>query len=62
MPIMRECPFCGGAVKAREGFMGLVFVRCRKCGATVSFDNDECNRGPWKALEYFNRRVNEYER
>ena len=62
MPIMRECPFCGGIVKAKEGFMGLLLFRCQACGATVSFDNDECNREPRKALEYFNRRVKEYER
>ena len=61
MPIMRECPFCGGNVKVRQNFWALIF-ECQTCGAKVRFDNDECNREPRKALEYFNRRVKEYER
>ena len=61
MPIMRECPFCGGYVKVRPNFWSLIF-ECQNCGAKVRFDNDECEKEPRKALEYFNGRVNEYER
>ena len=61
MPIMRECPFCGGNVKVSQRFLALIF-ECQTCGAKVRFDNDECDREPRKALEYFNRRVKEYER
>ena len=61
MPMMRECPFCGGKVKVRQNFWALIF-ECQTCGAKVKFDNDECEDELWKALEYFNRRVMENER
>jgi tRNA(Ile2) C34 agmatinyltransferase TiaS len=51
------CPFCGGKIKLK-GLMGLLFFKCQKCGATISFDNDECNKTPEKAYEYFEKRAN----
>ena len=61
MPIMRECPFCGGNVKVRQNFWALIF-ECQTCGAKVKFDNAECDKEPRMALEYFNRRFEERER
>ena len=37
------------------------FFKCKSCHATVSFDNDECNTTPSKAMEYFNKRVSDTE-
>ncbi len=53
------CPFCGGEVKVTHGMTGVPFwfFRCKKCGAIVSFDNDECNHNPEKAKGYFERRA-----
>lgn len=57
---LEPCPFCGGQVVTYTGIMGteLRFFKCtnRKCGATVSFDNQECNTQPKKAIERFNSR------
>lgn len=53
------CPFCGGEVKVTHGMIGVPFwfFKCTKCGATVSFDNDECNFKPDTALQYWNGRT-----
>lgn len=55
----KPCPFCGGEINVTHGFIGAPFwfFKCRECGATISFDNDECNTEPNKAKEYFERRV-----
>ena len=50
------CPFCGGEIYVK-GLMGLLFFKCKKCGATTSFDNDECNKTPTKAFDYFEKRA-----
>lgn len=56
---LKQCPFCGGKAKATHGVMGVpfIFIKCGQCGAVVSFDNNECNHAPHKAIEYFNRRM-----
>mgnify|MGYP004551981749 FL=1 len=56
---LEPCPFCGGNVYATHGMIGaeLVFIKCKKCGAVMSFDNAECNSDPIKAIDYFNRRT-----
>ena len=53
------CPFCGGEVNITHGMIGAPFwfFKCQKCGATISFDNDECNHNPDKAKDYFKRRA-----
>lgn len=56
MTNIKNCPFCGGKIYIK-GLMGLLFFKCKKCGATTSFDNDECNANPTKAFDYFERRV-----
>jgi transposase-like protein len=55
-----QCPFCGGEIRVTHGYIyaPFWFFKCKKCGAVVSFDNDECNRNPERAKEYFKRRVN----
>lgn len=57
-PDLAPCPFCGGQVVTYTGIMGtsLRFFKCKKCGATISFDNVECNTAPQKAVERFNNR------
>ena len=56
--LVKNCPFCGGKVRATHGLINApwYFFKCRKCGAVVSFDNDECNATPIKAINYFNSR------
>lgn len=54
---LKPCPFCQGEAKVYVGFMGLLYVRCDECGAIVSFDNSYCNKEPQKAIEYWNRRI-----
>lgn len=54
------CPFCGGEVKVkvkRSFTIPFWLFKCKKCGATVSFDNDECHHNPEKPKEYFERRA-----
>ncbi len=53
------CPFCGGNVQITNGISVLpfLFFKCTKCGAVISFDNEECNYNPKKAKEYFERRT-----
>lgn len=55
----KPCPFCGGTIKETNGIIGAPFwfFKCKGCGAIVSFDNDECNADPSKAMSYFNNRV-----
>lgn len=55
------CPFCGGQIKITHGHIcaPFWFFKCKKCGAVVSFDNDECNINPEKAKQYFERRTTE---
>lgn len=39
---LKPCPFCGGKVTAVPGLMaGITMIHCRKCGATVSFQQKE---------------------
>ncbi len=58
---LKKCPFCGGQVKTKQGVIGvpIIFIKCKQCGAVISFDNNECNHAPGKAVEYFNRRMQE---
>ena len=44
----KGCPFCGGEIRITHGYTlaPFWFFKCKKCGAVVSFDNDECNRQP----------------
>lgn len=54
------CPFCGSEVRKYKNLFGaLMMFKCsdRKCGATISFDNDECNNKPETAEAYFVRRA-----
>ncbi len=53
------CPFCGGEVNITRGMLEVRFwfFKCKKCGAVVSFSNDECDHNPEKAKEYFERRI-----
>jgi hypothetical protein len=54
---LESCPFCGGRAYVNESVFGsLLLFRCAACGATISFDNDTCNKEPIKAIEYFNKR------
>lgn len=55
----KPCPFCGGKINMTHGFIkaSFWFFKCRVCGATIAFDNNECNTEPNKAKEYFERRV-----
>lgn len=57
---VKSCPFCGGEIHITHGFINAPFwfFKCRKSGAVISFDNDECNAEPSKAKAYFERRVN----
>ena len=60
MSELKSCPFCGGKA-------GLVYrepvscVVCRKCGATGAMGSDsyEVGDGKEKAIEAWNRRVND---
>lgn len=56
---VKPCPFCGGEIKVTHGYINAPFwfFKCKKCGAVISFDNDECNAEPIKAKEYFERRA-----
>ena len=56
---LKKCPFCGGTVRATHGIMGVpfVFIKCKQCGAVISFDNIDCNINPDSAVKYFNRRA-----
>lgn len=56
---LKPCPFCGGETKSVKRNVcneKIYFIKCYKCGATISFDNLVCNNNPIKALDYFNRR------
>ncbi len=58
---LQPCPFCGSGVATYMwGVLGtrLRFFKCtnKKCGATISFDNKECNTQPEKAIEKYNNR------
>jgi uncharacterized OB-fold protein len=57
---MKPCPFCGGKVKGtlRNLFAGVIlFIKCTKCGAVISFDNARCICKPAEAVEYYNTRA-----
>ena len=56
---LEPCPFCGGEIIRILGVGGVNFFKCqnRKCGATVSFDNDFCNTFTEQAVTMFNRRL-----
>lgn len=56
MDKLKPCPFCGGKVNTTINF-GLLFFKCKRCGAVISFDNKECNQKPIKSCEYFNTRT-----
>lgn len=66
---LKPCPFCGGQARIADGMTVVptrtergikgtqaTFIKCRQCGAIISFDNDECDCNPGKAVKYFNRR------
>lgn len=55
---IKGCPFCAGEINVTHGLINApyLFFKCRACGAIVSFDNDECNHNPRKAMQYFERR------
>lgn len=55
---LKPCPFCGGQARVTRGVRGIpfIFIKCRQCGAVISFDNDRCNYNPCEAVKYFNRR------
>lgn len=66
---LKPCPFCGGQARIADGMTVVptrtergikgtqaIFIKCRQCGAVVSFDNDECDCNPGEAVKYFNRR------
>ena len=38
-----HCPFCCGEVNITHGMTGATFwfFKCKKCGATISFNNDD---------------------
>ncbi len=60
MDELKPCPFCGGLVRKRVGFGGILLYECmnkKNCGAMVSFDSDTCAAKPEKADEIWNRRV-----
>lgn len=54
---LKPCPFCGGKVRVTKGFCGVLFFKCTKCRAVVSFDNDTCNLHTEKAINHWNRRI-----
>lgn len=56
---VKGCPFCDGEINITHGVIGasVWFFKCKKCGAIISFNNDECNTEPSRAKEYFERRV-----
>lgn len=59
MEKLKSCPFCGGKVKKRSGFGGIILFECldkKACGAMISFDSDICNAHPEKADESWNMR------
>lgn len=37
----RECPFCGGNVEIGANYLGQISARCKRCGATVFFVQDD---------------------
>jgi len=59
MENLKSCPFCGGSVRKRVGFGGILLYECtdkKNCGAMVSFDSDVCAVKPEKADEIWNSR------
>lgn len=56
MADLKPCPFCGGEVKRIIGWTSLMFFKCPKCGAVVSFDNDYYNRHTSETEKAWNRR------
>lgn len=56
MAKLLPCPFCGGECYANSAF-DVIFIKCTKCGAVISFDNDKCRRMSTKAFELFNTRT-----
>ncbi len=59
MDNLKHCPFCGGKIRKRVGFGGIMLYECldkKKCGAMVSFDSDCCIALPEKADDIWNRR------
>lgn len=56
---LRGCPFCGGKVRAVRGLMNLLLFKCKsdKCGAVMSFDQNEANNFPEIAFVLYNRRA-----
>ena len=59
MADIKPCPFCGGKVQVDHGDSNapFLFFRCLKCGAVVSFANEECDAQPELAKNAWNRRV-----
>ena len=58
---IRPCPFCGGEIEVSHGAVFIApfwFFKCKnkKCGATVSFNNQAANIDPEKAMDNWNRR------
>ena len=56
---LKPCPFCGGEavlVKNFSSIPGWSYVRCQECGASVA-----CVTDPYRAIENWNRRVEEKE-
>ena len=54
---LKTCPFCGGEIVVRSGVVtDILMFCCTKCEAVISFDNDDCNKTPIRAVGYFNRR------
>ncbi len=62
---LKPCPFCGGEVenvktfKDRYVFYQILFFKCKKCGAVVSFDNANSSINYMNAVETWNRRAND---
>ena len=59
MDELKNCPFCGGKVRKRRSFGGIILFECldkKECGAIFSFDSDICNDNPEKADESWNNR------
>lgn len=64
---LKPCPFCGGKVKSKintfedQGrFHRILFFKCQNedCGAIISINNGETYSDYMKAIEVWNRRVN----
>lgn len=54
---VKKCPFCGSKIVVIKTPIGVFFFKCRKCGCIVSFDDDQYDGHPERAIEAFNRRV-----